>query len=877
MKKSFLDIKQDKFVPDKIDSYEHKFQKGLSEEVVRKISEIKSEPQWMLDYRLKALAQFMEMATPQWVPRVNEVDFDSITYYLSTSEKQATKWEDVPENIKKTFERLGIPEAERKFLAGAGAQYESNMIYHKLREDLEKKGVIFCDMNTAVKEHPEIVKKYFGTVVPFNDNKFAALNWAVWSGGSFVYVPKGVKVDLPLQAYFRINERNVGQFERTLIIAEEGAEVHYIEGCSAPSYSSNSLHTAVVEIIAKANSRVRYTTLQNWATNVFNYVTKRAYAYENAYVEWVDANVGCLAKGTPIFTNPSIKNIEDINVGDKVITFNESTKMIETKKVLGTKFSGIKPVYSISLGNGKREIDATQNHPFLAVRYFPDRACKLTRYELHWKNLEELKVGDFVLVAKELPDLGKSYELPTIETIRKIKGRNQYGAIYDIDTTYKYNKIKIPSVTNEDIMWLFGLIVGDGNIVIEKSKNRNNRYGRIVFSIPRKDNAREKLLKIMKDIFILDKYYERKDGVSITYNSLPLAETFEKAGFKGNAHTKRIPEWIYGLPISQKRSFLAGYLEADGRINKNSARLKCCNNQLMEDFQKLCIISGIESNRIKEEIEIKKIKMNKNAEEKEYRSYVMHISELFKLREFFSEKTRTKVPIKKENIFKEWHFTRGRRMKLPSHLALLKITKIEKKAEVPTYDIEVEGSHNFVANGIFVHNSYATAKYPSVYLLGRGAKADILSVAFAGKGQIQDAGAKALHFAPNTSSTILSKSVSKDGGKTVFRGLVQVFKGAKNTKSHMKCDALLLDKDSTSDTIPSLKIDEDEVQVGHEAVVGKVGEEQLFYLMSRGFTQEEAVTMIVSGFLQPFTKKLPLEYAIEFNRLIELEMENKAG
>ncbi len=459
---SFLDISPNKYSEQATVEYEIKLPKGLTEETVRTISKIKGEPAWMLDFRLKSFAHFTQRPMPSWGANLRNVNFDEITYYASPKAKNANSWDDVPEKIKNTFERLGIPEAERKFLSGAGTQFDSESVYHKIHESLAKLGVIFCDMDTALREHPEIVKKYLGTVVPYADNKFAALNSAVWSGGSFVYVPRGVKVPTPLQAYFRINTKNVGQFERTLIVVEEGAEVHYIEGCSAPSYSTNSLHAAVVEVIAHKNSRVRYTTLQNWSGNVYNLVTKRAKAYEDAYVEWLDANVGSLI----------------------------------------------------------------------------------------------------------------------------------------------------------------------------------------------------------------------------------------------------------------------------------------------------------------------------------------------------------------------------------------------------------------------------TMKYPCVILAGRGAKANILSVAFAGAGQCQDTGAKAYHLAPDTSSTILSKSVSKAGGISAFRGTVKVLKGAKNSKSHMRCDALILDEKSKSDTFPALQIDEHEVQTGHEATVGKVSEEQLFYLMSRGLTEQQAVTLIVSGFLEEFTKQLPMEYAVEFNRLIELEMTN---
>ncbi|MEO9364951.1 MULTISPECIES: Fe-S cluster assembly protein SufB [Candidatus Nitrosocaldus] len=450
---------------DPVDMYVYISRKGLSRETIEEISRIKNEPEWMLKFRLNAYEMFLKMPMPRWGGDLSKVDFDNIYYYAKPTDRKGRSWDDVPENIRKTFERLGIPEAERKFLAGVGAQYESETVYHKLREDLEKKGVIFCDTDTALKEHEDIFRKHFAKVVPPNDNKFAALNSAVWSGGSFVYIPEGVEVDMPLNAYFRINAQNMGQFERTLIIAEPYSKVHYIEGCTAPIYSTESLHCAVVEVIAKKGATVRYTTLQNWSNDVYNLVTKRAYAYEDAVVEWVDANIG----------------------------------------------------------------------------------------------------------------------------------------------------------------------------------------------------------------------------------------------------------------------------------------------------------------------------------------------------------------------------------------------------------------------------SKLTMKYPSVYLLGKNARADLLSVAFAGKGQHQDTGAKAVHLAPNTTSKIISKSVSKDGGRTSYRGLLHVAKGATNVKSTVRCDALLIDEISRTDTYPYIEVNEDDATITHEASVGKIGEDQIFYIMSRGYTEQEALSLIVSGFLEVFTKELPMEYAVEFNRLIKMEMEGAVG
>ncbi len=447
--------------------YSFKSGKGLTREIVTKISQMKNEPEWMLKLRLKALEIFLKKPMPKWgnTKMLEDIDFENIHYFVRATDKNGRDWEDVPESIKTTFDRLGIPEAERKFLAGVTAQYESEVVYHSIREDLEKQGVIFLDMDTALREHEDIVRKYFGTIIPAADNKFSALNSAVWSGGSFVWVPEGVKVEIPLQAYFRINTENMGQFERTLIIAEPGSYVHYIEGCTAPTYSSDSLHSAVVELLAKPGAHIRYTTIQNWSNNVYNLVTKRAVAEAGAKVEWVDGNLG----------------------------------------------------------------------------------------------------------------------------------------------------------------------------------------------------------------------------------------------------------------------------------------------------------------------------------------------------------------------------------------------------------------------------SKLTMKYPAIYLMGPKAHGEVLSIAFAGEGQHQDAGAKMVHFAPDTTSIIVSKSISKDGGRTSYRGLVKVYPGATNVKSSVRCDALLMDEDSRSDTYPTMEIDEKDVTIEHEATVSKVGEDQLFYLMSRGLTQEQATTMIVNGFFEPFTKELPLEYAVELNRLIALNMEGSVG
>ncbi len=447
------------------EDYVYKPQRGLNEDIIREMSFLKKEPEWMLEFRLRSYEIFKQKPMPNWGGDTSGIYFDDIYYYIKPTEGQVDAWEELPDSVKDTYEKLGIPEAERKYLAGVTAQYESEVVYHRNREDLEAQGVIFSDMDSAIREQPELIQKYFGTIIPPGDNKFSALNSAVWSGGSFIYVPPGVEVEMPLQAYFRINAENMGQFERTLIIADEGATVHYIEGCSAPVYSSDSLHSAVVELVALPGGRITYTTVQNWSNNVFNLVTKRAAAYDEAHVEWIDGNIG----------------------------------------------------------------------------------------------------------------------------------------------------------------------------------------------------------------------------------------------------------------------------------------------------------------------------------------------------------------------------------------------------------------------------SRLTMKYPAVYLMGPKASGEVLSVAYAGKGQHQDAGAKMVHAAPETTSKIVSKSISKDGGRTTYRGLVRVEEGMDRCRSHVQCDALLLDEISRSDTYPYQEIGARDAEIGHEATVSKVADEQLFYLMSRGLSEEQAMGMVVNGFIEPVTKTLPMEYAVEWSRLIELQMEGSIG
>jgi Fe-S cluster assembly scaffold protein SufB len=606
------------------ENYVFKSRKGLDRKIVEEISWMKGEPEWMREFRLRALEIFLQKPLPTWGADLSEIDFDDIYYYVKASERQRD-WDEVPDDIKNTFDRLGIPEAERRFLAGVGAQYESEVVYHNIRKDLESKGVVFLDMDSGLREQPDLVRQYFGTVIPSSDNKFAALNSAVWSGGSFIYVPPGVHVEMPLQAYFRINTENMGQFERTLIIVDEGAFVHYVEGCTAPIYSSDSLHSAVVEIIIKRGGRCRYSTIQNWSNNVYNLVTKRSVAYADATMEWVDGNLGCLAEGSTVTTPSGVKTIESLEVGEKVLAYDETAGELCFRTVLGKRFSGYQPVHTVSAG--ERKLRVTANHPF-------------------------------------------------------------YSYVYD--------------------------------------------------------SAME--------------HYRR------------------------------------------------AYVRAD------------------------------------------------------------HLTEAI-------------VPCLQPELAPEPIETRGLSpLSQSSDVEIVPVEVSEPTTEaVPTWDIEVEGTGNFISQGFIIHNSKVTMKYPAVYLMEPGAHGEVLSIAFAGEGQHQDAGAKMVHVAPHTTSKITSKSISKDGGRATYRGLLKVHQGAYDVRSNVVCDALLLDPESRSDTYPTIEIDEDDVTVGHEATVSKVGEDQLFYLMSRGLSEEEANAMVVNGFIEPLVKELPMEYALELNRLIQLQMEGSIG
>jgi Fe-S cluster assembly scaffold protein SufB len=781
--------------------------RGLSRETVEEISRIKNEPEWMLTFRLRAYDHFLQRPMPKWGGYLDDIDFDKIVYYRKPSEREEKSWDDVPEKIKATFERLGIPEAERKFLAGVGAQYDSEVVYHSVKEELSKLGVVFMGTDQALIEYPEIFRKHFGTVVPPEDNKFAALNSAVWSGGSFVYVPKGVEVPLPLQAYFRINGENTGQFERTLIVVEEGAKVHYIEGCTAPIYATDSLHVAVVEVIALPGSKVRYTTIQNWSNDVYNLVTKRAHAYENSNVEWIDANTGCLTADANVLKNNDVVPISSIAPGDHVYSLTPEFE-IDRSKVVATRENPAEPVFDLFLQNHRR-VRATPNHPFLVAR----KVGRTRR--LGWLPLASIIPGDELAVVGQTPDLGLSNQFDEALPRKRLK-----------------TAIRTPRKSSDELLWLIGFFIGDGYF---------DGPNRLIFAVPESDPASKRVIELTEALFGVQLVRHR--GVQLRVASGALVDWFRSAGLAGNAHTKRVPAWIFRLPQAEKRAFIDGYIAADGHIRPGhkNVSITSASRELLEQVRQLAISAGLNPLKIAKWTRVEKKPLGR--EEKEYTSYFL----------YFGEET----------------------LDAPVHF--VPIAAMEYAGEEATFDIEVEGTANFIANGIIAHNSRLTMKYPSIYLRGENATADIISVAVAGKGQHQDTGAKAIHLAKNTKSRIVSKSVSKDGGRATYRGNLRVAPGATGVVASVRCDALMLDDQSRSDTYPYIDIQEDDTTMTHEAVVGKISQDQVFYLMSRGLTENEAQNLIVQGFLEVFTKELPMEYAIEFNRLVKLEMEGSLG
>jgi len=753
------------------------------------------------------------------------------------------------------------------FVAEGIIVHNSEVVYHRNREDLEKLGVLFCDMDTAVREYPDLVKEYFGTIIPPNDNKFAALNSAVWSGGSFIYCPPGVHVDQPLQAYFRINSENMGQFERTMIIIDEGAFVHYVEGCSAPVYSTDSLHSAVVEIVVKRGGRCRYTTIQNWSNNVFNLVTKRAAAYADATMEWIDGNIGCLAEGSRVTTPSGSKPIELLQPGEDVLSYDDASGKLAWRKVTAKRFSGYQQVREVR--TGERRLLVTDNHPFYSYRYDPQRPKKLGRYRLGYVRADHLS---HAIVPTTSLDYGHPHKLeqPSLETT--FVGSNQYQTGYAA-ARVRAARLDVPEHTTDELMWLFGLFLGDGSIDSKPSEAGGRRWAKVVFSVPTGDRAHQRLLEVMNRLAPEVHPSVRADGIAVTWNSVDLADLFESNGLVSGALEKRLPEWVLDLPESQRVALLAGLLDSDGCAarGRRGFSIKSVNRPLLEDASEVLTSLGIRA-RINTEHEGKAVRIlgyESTSRGSHRLDFPLDRRLLAEVSDPLREAGRQQVPVEKNEPFRRV----GRStIELPESVEIHRVAVGELGEVVPTWDIEVEGTGNFVAEGFIVHNSRLTMKYPAVWLMEPGAHGEVLSIAYAGEGQHQDAGAKMVHAAPDTTSTIISKSISKNGGRAGYRGLVRVEQGAERAKSFVRCDALILDEKSRSDTYPSMEIEENDAEIGHEATVSKVGEEQLFYLMSRGLTEEQATSLVVAGFIEPIVRELPMEYAVEMNRLIELNM-----
>ncbi|MCS6993069.1 MAG: Fe-S cluster assembly protein SufB [Anaerolineales bacterium] len=817
---------------DRDDYYAFKSRKGLDREIVEQISYMKGEPQWMLEFRLKALDHFLKRPMPNWGPSLKDLDLNDIYYYVKPTEKQEKSWDDVPDDIKRTFDRLGIPEAERKFLAGVGAQYESEMVYHSIQEHLEKQGVIFLSIEDGLKQHPDLFREYFGTVVPIEDNKFAALNSAVWSGGSFVYVPKGVKVDLPLQAYFRLNTANVGQFERTLIIVDEGAQVHYVEGC--------------------------------------------------------------FLAGAQVRTRQGEKPIEQVQVGDEVLTHLGRWRRVYHTQV--RPYHG--KIYTIEYyGDSKRKLRVTADHPLLVVRR-KRRAERNQEFQLVWARADSVNRGDYLVVPVYQPEA----ELVAAGIQVEI-GRGRHAP--------EQRYVSFPQ--EPDFYRLLGYYFAEGHV-------DNEHYLTFSFNVRETDllaDVRELLWRYFGKLPI--KNAPRQNGQTLVLASTEVARAFARE-FGVNVYEKRVPEWILSAPREYLAEFVRGMWLGDGSYDarKNMFCFNSVSSSLAYAFRDALLRLGIAAS------------VNRQQRVAPRRDlYAVVVASPFNPQ--FGEIVGISAPAG------EWC---GSPFVLDENFQYMPIKRITvEEQETEVYNFSVEEDESYQAEGVISHNctapqyttdsfhsgvieiivkkgarsryttiqnwshnvynlvtqrakvyadathewvdanigSKVTMKYPSCYLMEPGAHGEMLSMAFAGPRQIQDAGSKMVHFAPNTTSKITSKSISKAGGRASYRGLLKVYKGAKGVKSNVVCDALLLDPQSRSDTYPYIEIDEDDVTIGHEASVSKVGEEQLFYLMSRGLSEEEATTMVVSGFIEPLVKELPMEYAVEMNRLIQLQMEGSIG
>ena len=818
------DYKEKYGFSDPVESYAVQGIKGLSERVVQEIVRIHDEPAWMEQIRMKALKHFLDMKPPAWAPELGDIDYQSFLYYANPTKKAAESWDQLPEYIKKTYDKLGITDAEKKFLAGVGAVYESEAVYHSIQGELQKQGVVFSDTVSALKQYPDMMKKYFGTVVPYQDNYIAALQTAVWSAGSFVYVPEGVKVSMPLQAYFRINERNMGQFERTLIIAEPYSEVGYIEGCLPAD-----------ELVSRGHS---------------------------------------------------FDQIVQIKLKESVVT-HEGRKQLVTDRYIHP-FHG--PMLTIVPQSSASAFRLTPEHPVLAVRrssvavrksrngWLPEASTvKLLDATPQFVEAGKLEVGDFIVYVAptEVND-----DLMFAEPLLKILG------IYLAEGAVSYNR----KLKRDYLQFSFG-----------ESKSER-RLAHELADLVHSTGETASVFKSRGRYWVVGSYSKLLIGLC-------------RSNCGTGAQTKVLSEKIMSLPVSKQMTFLRYYLRGDGNRYEKKAnksvmiRASTASRILAFQIQEILAREGMFSN----------INLRKGSEDKilgrkivRQDQYIVEYTEDKKWSEVRRKGNLYLVPIKKirSEAFEgrvynlgvkgdESYLVKGFAVHNCSapvyssqslHSAIVEI--IAKKGSLVKYttlqnwsrdvlNLVTKRAHAYEEATVswvdFNGGSRLTRKYPSVYLLGPRSKADIISVAYAGPGQVQDTGAKAIHLAKDTTSKIISRSVSKGGGHTAYRGLLHIAKGAKNVKSTVRCDALLIDPISTTATYPYMEIHEDDATVTHEASVGKVGEEQLFYLMSRGISEGDALSMVVNGFMEPFAKVLPMTYAVEFNRLMSLEMTNAVG
>ena len=803
--------------------------RGLNEEVVRDISRRKNEPQWMTDLRLKALRLFDKKPMPQWGSDLTGIDFQNIKYFVKSTEKQATSWEELPEDIRTTYDRLGIPEAEKqRLVAGVAAQYESEVVYHQIREDLEEKGVIFVDTDTGLREHEDLFREYFTSVIPAGDNKFASLNTAVWSGGSFIYVPPGVHVDIPLQAYFRINTENMGQFERTLIIADEGSYVHYVEGCLPAG-----------ELITMADG--------------------------------------------------SHRPIETIRVGDFVLSHEgrpERVTAVQIRDFRGT----LHRFTPVSSGNA---FSVTSEHPLLVVKradvavkrrprgdWLPEvDTCKLLAATPVWTPASEVHEGDFLVYPKA--------KLPAPSTRMPLAFARLAGY---------YLAEGHATLTNghESIVFSFHIDEVDYvNEVQDLCKELYDVSGSVRLD-PEKHEARVLVYSKVAYHALLNHVGTGSATKSVSADLLAQDDTFltnlVQTYVAGNGHVTRRGgnDWHRAHTVSrqwalQLQSVLArlGHFATVDVDRPGGPGEILGRSVVRQDLYRVQWTEVPEGGRrgprqVRDAGDYYLVPVRKREDrESSEPVFNLDVNEPDSYLAFGLAVHNCTAPIYKSDSL---------------HSAVVEIV-VKKNARVRYTTIQnwSNNVYNLVtkratcAEGATMEwidgniGSKVTMKYPAVYLLGEHAKGETLSIAFAGEGQHQDAGSKMVHAAPNTSSTIVSKSVARGGGRTSYRGLVQIMEGATGSKSSVVCDALLVDQISRSDTYPYVDIREDDVQMGHEASVSKVSEDQMFYLMSRGLSEQEAMAMIVRGFVEPIARELPMEYALELNRLIELQMEGAVG